>query len=226
MQCFKCNLIESDTTSLLNCDSCDRNIHKKCSGLSASEVKVMELKGKRILKFYCEDCLLGLRQVPKLIKAIDDLKIEVEHLKKELNAPSFSESDIFDELQDRQTRSNNVLFFNLPEQGNDLEQVRQLLQGVIDMSANVSYTGRIGKKNKNGVRCLKVTFSDHQAALSVVRNRSKLKGSKVYVSLDLTPKQRLKEDKIKEDFKNRVSAGEKITLKYVKGTLQIVPSKN
>ena len=80
--CLKCNKHENDLNLLTECDSCHRNIHKKvCSGLNASEIKVIDLKGKRLLRFYCEDCSEGLLMVPKLIKMVDELKAEVSSIK-------------------------------------------------------------------------------------------------------------------------------------------------
>ncbi|KAG5873467.1 hypothetical protein JTB14_007861 [Gonioctena quinquepunctata] len=81
MSCIKCNVANNEPS--LNCDSCERIVHvnSDCSGLNASELKVKTLKGKRTLRFLCEECLMGVRLVPKLMKKIDDLQEEVNKLK-------------------------------------------------------------------------------------------------------------------------------------------------
>lgn len=141
MSCIKCGTSD-DPSSMLGCDSCNRSIHKKCSGLSASEVKVMDLKGKRLLKFYCDDCLSGLLLVPKLIKQIDELKLELQALKTNSNSgASFDDEiktiknmlaestqlrnkeatlqldseQIITEVAERTRRASNIIIFNLEE---------------------------------------------------------------------------------------------------------------
>lgn len=52
MDCNKCKTSQKAVT----CDSCKKGYCKACSGLTASEIKVMELKERRVLKFYCKTC--------------------------------------------------------------------------------------------------------------------------------------------------------------------------
>ncbi|KAJ8963199.1 hypothetical protein NQ318_018665 [Aromia moschata] len=78
-----------------------------------SEIKVMELKGKRILKFMCEECQSGLMQVPKLLQAIDELKSEIQAMK--LNSsPTLSthEEEIFTEITDYSSINNDLQNMN------------------------------------------------------------------------------------------------------------------
>lgn len=47
-KCLKgtcCTICELNEGNLIVCDSCGRALHKRCSGLNASEPPVMELKG-------------------------------------------------------------------------------------------------------------------------------------------------------------------------------------
>lgn len=46
-----------DNDQLWTCDQCQKRICTNCSKLSASEIKCMELKKQRTLKFYCKTCL-------------------------------------------------------------------------------------------------------------------------------------------------------------------------
>ncbi|CAG9764504.1 unnamed protein product [Ceutorhynchus assimilis] len=150
--CSECKLVITALDSV-SCDSCSRLFHKKvCSGLNASEIKVMELKGARQLNFFCPECLSGLKMVPTLIKAVEELRQEIDDLKKtpvmqtppNIPVPSntpvlnYNEADIFVELQERQNRANNLMIFNVPE-GNDSEpdsdQVKKIISILSDTNS-------------------------------------------------------------------------------------------
>lgn len=51
------------------------------SDLNASKLKVKASKGKRLLKFYCENCLTEVRLISNLNQKNDELVSEVEELK-------------------------------------------------------------------------------------------------------------------------------------------------
>lgn len=237
--CLKCNVLEDDSDSLTKCDSCQRSIHKRvCSGLNASEVKVVELKGKRLLKFYCENCTEGLLCIPKLLKAIDELRTEVATLKSDLGPshqtpvqpnlqPAFQGDDIFAELQQRQARANNVMIFNVPEGDNDRNTAQLLISELAGNQTNVVNAVRIGKRNKNGARSLKVTLPHPGDVQTILTNKSKLRGRKIFITADLTPKQRAAEQEVRNDLVRRREAGEHdLILKYVRGTPVITTKKN
>lgn len=232
--CLKCGVLENEQYSLTECDSCGRSIHKKvCSGLNASELKVIELKGKRLLKFYCEDCTEGLLCVPKLLKAVSELKTELSLLRNgptstpAVQSPTKVTEDLYSELQDRQQRSNNIMLFNIPESGNDLDDVNQLLSDLSDGHIRAEKVSRIGRNNKHGSRSLKVTLSQPIDVSTILASRFKLKGRNVFISPDLTPKQRATERELKEELKRRREAGETdIVLRYVRGIPSIIKKKN
>lgn len=54
---MECEICNTKQKSLYKCDNCNRQLCKACGKLSASEVKVLEIKGDRILKFECPKCL-------------------------------------------------------------------------------------------------------------------------------------------------------------------------
>lgn len=58
MACFLCNTtLESDELNKkIKCDSCNNRFCQSCSGLNSTETRVMQLAGKRTLKFVCEKC--------------------------------------------------------------------------------------------------------------------------------------------------------------------------
>lgn len=243
MFCLKCEISESDQTVLLNCDSCNRFIHKKCSGLNASEMKVMELRGKRSLKFLCGECSQGLLQVPNILKAMDELKFEIQQLKQNCSLPIIDDlksdiqqlkleqtactktggtKEIIDELNDRQKREKNLMIFNMPNRNNDVESVKELLTKILSDPIIPTNIHRIGKSNRNGSKPVKVTLPSQADVLNVLKNKHKLKGHDVYIAADLTKKQREQEISVSMELKNRVKEGEKdLYIKYVQGTPKI-----
>lgn len=228
MSCFKCNI--ADNNPFLQCDSCERPVHAniECSGLNASELKVMALKGKRTLRFLCEDCLMGIRLVPKLIKKVDDLQEEVKKLKVLIQTgpnTTMPEDEIINELQERQKRRNNVMVFNLPEPQNralDLIKVKEIFLELTNEDLNILRVVRLGKPNKNGHRALKVVFNDAEDANKVIRAKKDiLRGKAISVNADLTQLQIKTWNKLKEEMEVRRKAGENVVVKYFNGVPKI-----
>ncbi|KAG5900232.1 hypothetical protein JTB14_018215 [Gonioctena quinquepunctata] len=114
MRCMNCNNVEANLNLLMACDSCSRDIHKKCS---ASEIRVIDLDGPRKLKFFRDDSHNGLSQVPKILKDIDDLKTSIDDLKSKIVSSDYCQPEdaLLSKIHDRLRRSNNVLLFNVPE---------------------------------------------------------------------------------------------------------------
>lgn len=54
MECVICK--ETKNKEVFNCDGCRNSICKACGNLTSSEVKVLQLKEGRTLKFYCPRC--------------------------------------------------------------------------------------------------------------------------------------------------------------------------
>ncbi|KAG5877010.1 hypothetical protein JTB14_021906 [Gonioctena quinquepunctata] len=57
MACFICKDVK--TKDVFSCDGCNNCICKGCGGLTASEVKVLQLVSGRTLTFYCPKCIKG-----------------------------------------------------------------------------------------------------------------------------------------------------------------------
>lgn len=239
--CTECKLNITNNSDAVFCDSCNRSFHKKpCSALNASEIKVMELKGSRQLRFFCKDCQKGFLQVPALMKAVDDLRQEVEALKNSAAqvpiAPlldtdhrvTSTENDntILIELQERQKRASNVMLFNVPEGNNDSDEVKSVFRILSGDPPSILHVSRVGKGNVNNIRALKVTLSSPNDAHTLVKNGYKLKGKKLYINFDLTAKQRELDKKLSLELKARKDKGESVAIRYRNGYPQIIQKKN
>lgn len=228
MKCIKCDI--SDTKPYIKCDGCERPVHSECSGLNASELKVMGLKGARSLKFFCDDCLIGLRMVPQLIKKVDELRQELNSLKRAIpeKSPLVPEDTMLAEIQERQRREKNIMVFNLLEEDDDVGKAKEIFRTLTKEDITVTKAIRVGKPNKNGIRALKVILDNSLDAGKVLRaKKSVLKGRKVYVSADLTTMQYGNLKKLIQEVENRKQNGENVVLKYIKGVPTIIEeSKN
>ncbi|KAG5895619.1 hypothetical protein JTB14_017728 [Gonioctena quinquepunctata] len=105
MNCAHCK--ENKDIPTISCDGCERPVHReqKCSG-NASELKVMDLKGGRNLKFYCGDCQMGVKLIPKLLASIDNMQAEINELKNKIDSSTtlWSEDRIIDEITEREKK--------------------------------------------------------------------------------------------------------------------------
>ncbi|CAH2021131.1 unnamed protein product [Acanthoscelides obtectus] len=119
----------------------------------------MALKGKRLLKFYCDDCLLGIRLVPKLNQKVDNLIEELEKLKKESPPPAQSSSQssmrrFFKKLKSGTVGNRILLFLDLLKIkvgqsrnriAHDTQEVKSILQTLsTEIDTNVRLF-RLGK---------------------------------------------------------------------------------
>lgn len=51
-----CGVCAAESLKRFDCDGCELQICVPCSGVSPTEVRVLELRGSRVLKFFCERC--------------------------------------------------------------------------------------------------------------------------------------------------------------------------
>lgn len=236
LKCVVCRK-NDDEEAMLLCDGCERPIHKEadCSGLCSSEIRVMELKKNRVLQFFCQDCKMGLRVVPKLHKAIEKLQEEVKEIRSKSQS-EVHEEDLLTEAFERQKRMSNIVIHNLPEPRNsnidatDLTTVTTLLKDIAHTDIKIERVFRMGKGNKNGSRSLKVMLTNPNDVKDVLKNKMVVAKSKdIFISSDLTHLQLKRLARVREEFRMRREKGERdIIIKYVKGIPQITkkPSTN
>lgn len=74
-----CELCKKQGTEIA-CDSCNKNYHNTCIGLSSTEIKAIQLKN-RILSYQCKECKENMMKIPKLISIINELSKQIEELK-------------------------------------------------------------------------------------------------------------------------------------------------
>ena len=124
---------------------------------------------------------------------------------------------------DKERRKQNLIIHNLPEPSEctdterlekDLQQVSSLLTSEFGVPENiVSKPTRLGVLKTNRSRLLRIEIKDLAAKRQILRNATKLrassKWSNVYVSPDLTPKEREQNKLLREELRARKAAREK-----------------
>lgn len=86
--CVLCGKDVGSEEKSYNCDGCSRSLHVQCSGLTASELKCMELRGGRRLKFFCQNCESSYRDALDVNvddTTGDDVKSELKVTKVQLS---------------------------------------------------------------------------------------------------------------------------------------------
>lgn len=222
----------------IQCYGCERHICVKCSGLLATELRVIILQSPT-LKYLCPDCELEVRQLPALRNTVTQLKIEIEALKAKQNQNTSMEC-ILGELAERKKRSANVIMFGVGKSQqqtgdasrdkvvcveHDKKQVQQALADIPDSEPPVAMI-RLGKPNQgSSPRPLKVIFASKKTAVNVLKNNKKIQ-SGISAKNDLTPYQREYLKNLREELKQRVDRGESdLTIKYVNNIPKIISTK-
>ena len=239
MECVTCKIKSGEPIIL--CDSCQRPSHKECSGLNASELKVMDLKGKRVLRFYCEDCQNGVRLIPKLLVKIDNLEAEINKLKDLMESGNKSsgslddKEDVICEMLERQNRASNIIVFHVNESKMKLQQERDAEDGkaieAILNNFNVDKSNlkmfRLGKFLPNKIRPIKIILKSPEDAKFILKNKQLNTIPSVRIYGDQTKAQRDYFNAIKAKLQSLIEKGDnKKTIKFINNRPTIVDKQD
>jgi hypothetical protein len=243
--CYKCDLGFADLDCPIKCDGCKLSTHNKSSGLTVSEIKCLTLKN-RSLKFFCEACNNGLRDIPELKLLINQLLAEVNDLKIQkntYNTSNNSEEFIINEISERNLRASNLILYNVPESNSDnttdrIAQDSNLVCNLINSinSGNNNIIKplkviRLGNRDKNNTRPIKAIFASPADAFDILKSKKKLLSlqppSIIRISSDCTLHQRNYMKKLRCELETRRTNGEAdLIIKYVRGLPKIVTKDN
>lgn len=141
-------------------------------------------------------------------------------------SPDLSEEEIIAELEERQKRSLNLIFFNLEEveesASSDEVLVKDIVNKIIPSHSLEISTTRIGRRQQGRIRPLKVALPSKELALTILRNRMRYSGP-VKISQDQTVKQRNYLKDLQAQLKSLKDAGvNNKTIRYRDGAPRIV----
>lgn len=233
---------------LLRCCVCFKHFFHACVNITSSEVRV--INSKKSVQWTCIPCEKVGRDVNSLRAAVVALQGEIKELRQiKESACSVSISDdafeeIISELDDRQSRKQNIIIFGVPEQRSDLgKEERQLAEeAAVDdilkvVSPDVNYRQlqrfRLGRFNLNATRPrpLKIKLECEKFVHDVIRRAKTLKNSpnhnNISLAFDKTFRQIAYYNKVKTQYNERVNKGENnISIKFVRGIPKIVNNLN
>ena len=203
--CGKCGK-DFNKQIIINCIICNTFFHATtaCTGATASEVKVFELKQvKPVLSYRCDDCRknnipLALQETLNeldiefkkfksnyvdLLKSVKDLKSEISCvplIKKEvefINSEVFSEKIIAESVL-RIKKAKNFIIYDVPENNvnfeSDIAFVKDMLADIPISLEGIKCFRRNASK-AGSPEPLVVTLSDADSVVTVFKNKNKLK---------------------------------------------------
>ena len=130
--------------------------------------------------------------------------------------------DALDEYMDRERRRHNLVIYGMPESSNstsaelgtdDQSRFSGLVRSQFNIeNINISKVIRIGRSTNNKPRPLLVTLLDDSSRRYILQNAKSLRNNStynnVYISPDLTPKEREINRQLHTELKRRKQAGE------------------
>jgi hypothetical protein len=235
-KCCVCEVQLGDLDSPLKCDSCSRLVHSKCSGLSATELKCLTMKSRK-LKYFCDSCEKGLSELPELKILISSLLVEVESLKKK-SSTLRSDEFVINEVNERNMRASNLIFYNIPEStsknvveriSHDKEEINKIINDTSDIKMPIKVI-RLGKSyHSDKHRPINAIFSTAGDAFDILKNKklllSRLPPTKtnIGISSDRTQFQREQMKQLRDQLATRNASGEQnLTIKFIKGLPTII----
>lgn len=246
--CFSCTQAIT-VAKYAVCDSCNRSSHYTCAGITTTEQRVLELKGTRKLKYFCEVCERGLSILPDIQSSLFLLKAEIASLKQEIKSSQqtteprhagdqqplpMSFELMIEEYTERIRRKSNLIIYNMPEsreedaakrQADDSKRVEDILP-TFNVTSSITKTFRLGKRSSvadSKPRPLKIIFENSKAPLNILKRKHLYNGVERF-SADKTAQERdhLKFLKSEVDRLNEADPSHRKTIKYVHGCPKII----
>lgn len=146
-----------------------------------------------------------------------------------VNAPNLCEA--LDEIEDRKTRSKNIILFNVPESqsttqaqciADDTNRVTSILNKVTSLNTNNIKLYRLGAKRSDKTRPIKMEFAEPSQAKLILQNRHVV-SNEINIKCDQTVLQRKQLSDLRKELEDRLQRGEaNLTIKYINSCPKII----
>ena len=205
----------------LECELCEFWFHAECLGLDFEKYKKVRAV-EDFMKWFCESCNSGFKKLKETVTRLERRVEQLENgIERDINDKI---TDIVMERMERDKRKNNLMFFGLPEAGQDvkgreranfdassLRALKKVDKGLEIRTEDIETSFRVGKPDPEKTRPLCIKFVDPKVRGRVLRNGKMLnratgqmkKMSDVYISPDLTKTQRAENRKLYEELKTK-----------------------
>lgn len=158
-------------------------------------------------------------QVTAIEKGMLDLQTENKELQVRMDT---MESKV--EFLERQLKKNNIIYFGIDEANE--ETPNQLEQKALDVmsdkmqvnikSDDIANVYRIGKRNGRFPRPVFIALANYKKKAEIIANRSKLRGTDIFVNDDLTPKQRETRKNLQQHARRLREEGKRVSIRAEK----------
>lgn len=235
--CVCCNKLY-DQTLMAQCSICKKLYKNTCINLSGSEIR--SINSKKGVEWSCEDCREFGNDLMSLKAIIIELKNDIQQLKDEkiTRSNDFDIEDVIAEINERNKRKCNLVFFGLKEQdqgqpvelrtANEKSSVENILRTIAPSinAVNIKPT-RLGHYNEAKCRPIKISLPTEDQVHLAIRSAKNLRKHQIYknisISFDRTPQQIQYYAKIKNNLAERLNSGENnLKIKYVNGVPKIM----
>ena len=246
VMCFVCNA--PAVRKRIYCGDCKLWSHrscaekKKCCCTSSSEIPT-DTDVPNAMKNLVATISSLTSTVADMKKCIDELITENKKLRKDIeNLKSTHPPDIHQttfeeataEAVERIRRSNNVIIRGIPEptgdsdhrKQSDLDTVKNVASTILPPDDDIQIISviRLGKFNATRTRPTKVIFSSSFTAKTILRNKTKLSGSRfeqLKIQDDKTPTQQQYLRDLRAELAQRSLTEDNLTIKYIHGIAKI-----
>ena len=259
-KCVDCEeRIDDAKENSVECDICSNWFHTKCQKVSDSLFQVLCDSKDDEISWYCSHCRLGAKKLKQQLMHISSRQDEAEKRVKDLEEFQLkindrvaklendktnlvqnsntvvSKEEIITtsvrEMEQRQERENNAIFFNIEESEEEetLERKQHDIRAVCEIcdeelginidDSHIMGAIRLGKKIPDKIRPLKILFNQRASKIDVIKNAKKLrestnvKNQNVFIAPDLTPQQRQEGKLLREERdklqKDLISSGDR-----------------
>ena len=224
-----------------DCFLCELWSHTKCANLPNDSLKILASKKYEGINWTCRSCKSfalkynkttlkineRLDKIEKKIDKVDDIEEEIENLRQDVKnikgtgSNGSNEESIFAELRDRESRKENIVFYDMPEpEGQDgaerarldKEHVTDLLYQIgIDINTyDIKFSTRLGRYDCERTRPLLIGIPSQNLRETILSYAHRINSlsdplRNVMISKDLTKKQRDEEKNLKSDAERKNS---------------------
>ena len=190
-----------------------------CEKYAREQAKAVEQTIHQQRASYADTVKGTCSEVAKVVKSQLD-QLPKAHTSRD-NKAARELSQALDDHLDKERRKANLVIHNLPEQGGstlmersekDIALFSTMIKDVMKLHATSSKSFRVGKKQQERPRLLIITLDNPACKHDILRGAPQLRNSgkydKIYITPDLTLKEREAGRKLREELASRKRAGE------------------
>jgi len=190
MECTICRELKGKD-QVFPCDGCNEPYCKGCGELTASEIKCIQLK-ERKMKFYCRNCtdFHTLTLMRNLIESKDKIiSLLEEQLKEYKKQKPASEMKTYCEVVKNQEKNNNVIIVESKEENSDSKEAKEDIKKNIDPS-KLQVRVKMAKSKKPGG--LVLICNDRESADTMSKSIEEKLGNKYKIQKPKSLKPRVR----------------------------------